>query len=483
MKISKIINNIEVINIQGSADIKCSNIYSDSRNVTRNSMFIAIKGFDSDGHEYIEQAIEKGANCIIYEDEKWRRECSNITWVLINNVRKSVSTIASNFYEDPSSKLNLIGVTGTNGKTTIATLLYDLFSSLGYGCGLLSTIHNKVISQVFHTNNTTSDPISINYLLSMMVESGCEYCFMEVSSHAIDQERISNLHFKGGIFTNITHDHLDYHKSFAEYIKCKKSFFDTLPKTAFALTNSDDKNGGVMVQNTKAKIYTYSSRSIADFKVKILEMSIEGSLINIEGKEVWTKLFGDYNASNLLAVYATAILLGAVESEVLVCLSNLNTVQGRLEYFKSSNGVTAIVDFAHTPDALENVLSTLKKVVRSGKIISVFGCGGDRDRTKRPKMAQMGAIYSDKMIITSDNPRFEDPNQIINDMKEGISSAELSKILTIIDRKEAIRTALMMAEKGDIVLVAGKGHENYQIINGVKSHFSDQELVLDFFKN
>lgn len=483
MKISQIIEKVDYIEIFGDTNLECKDIHFDSRKVAKGSIFIAIKGHDSDGHEYISEAISQGAICIVYQDSTLTEilKKMNIAGLLTQNTRRALSIISSNFYDHPSTKINLIGVTGTNGKTTIATLLYNLFTSLGYGCGLLSTIENYVINEVHPTINTTSDPISINYLLNRMVERGCEYCFMEISSHSLHQDRVSSLKFKGGIFTNLTHDHLEYHKTFAEYIRCKKMLFDILPKGSFALTNNDDKNGSIVVQSTKAKVYTYSSRTLADFKVKTLEKSIEGSLLSIDGNEVWSRFIGEYNAHNIIAIYGAAILLGAEKTDTLKGISNLKSVPGRLEYVQGGNNITAVIDYAHTPDALENVLKTLKGIAKDDKLIAVFGCGGDRDKTKRSEMAKIGARYADRVIITSDNPRSEKPEDIVEDMKQGLDIAAKAKTLSIIDRKEAIRTSLLLAEPGSIVLIAGKGHENYQIINGEKTHFNDKEIVQEIF--
>lgn len=483
MNISKILENIEICRSLIPSDSAITSVCIDSRKVTSGSMFIAIKGVENDGHKYISKAMESGAAAIVYEDSCYDEIIpqSGAAAIRVANSRVAAAIIADNYYDHPSSKLNLVGVTGTNGKTTIATLLYQLFTSLGYGCGLLSTIANYIERDVFPTINTTADPISINSLLSQMADRGCEYCFMEVSSHALDQERVAGLTFKGAIFTNLTHDHLDYHHTFAEYLKCKKRLFDTLPKDAFALVNIDDKNGKVMVQNTAAHIYTYSLRDAADFKVKIMEKSIEGSLLNIDGEDVWTRFIGTHNAHNLIAVYGAATLLNGKKDEVLRHISALQSVSGRLEYIKGGRDITAVVDYAHTPDALENVLKTLKDIAGGNNLVCVFGCGGDRDATKRPEMGEIAEKYADRIVVTSDNPRSEEPEAIIRDIKKGLTTSGKAKSLFITDRKEGIRTALMTANEGSIVLVAGKGHEDYQIIKGVKHHFDDKEVIKEFF--
>lgn len=480
MKLNKLIIGSGVIKTINDIERSVSLICTDSRNCKPGSLFIAVKGAEIDGHNFIDAAIENGACVIVCENISSIKE--NITYVIVENGRKAAAEISANFYDHPSSKLNLVGVTGTNGKTSIATLLYRTFTQLGYNCGLISTIANYVGEHRYETTNTTPGPLELNKLIGEMAEAGCEYCFMEVSSHAIDQERILGLVFRGGIFTNLTHDHLDYHKTFLNYLNCKKHFFDTLPKNAFALTNIDDKNGNVMVQNTKASVSTYSCRGYADFKTKIIEKTIEGMLLNINGQEVWCQFIGTHNASNITAVYATALLLGANSDEVIKIISGLRSVSGRLEYFQGKNNIIAAVDYAHTPDALENVLKTLDDLKPAGDLICVFGCGGNRDKTKRPEMGAIAGKYASRIIVTSDNPRFENPEDIIQDIKNGMDTATIAKSLFISDRKEAIRTAIITAKPNSIILVAGKGHEDYQIINGVKHHFDDKEIIKEIFE-
>jgi UDP-N-acetylmuramoyl-L-alanyl-D-glutamate--2,6-diaminopimelate ligase len=470
-----------VIEIKGLLDRPVSDITSDSRQVTAESMFIAVKGTQVDGHNYISSAIGKGAIAVVCETfpETINPE---ITYVQVQNAAVALGHIASNFYGNPSEKLKLVGITGTNGKTTTVTLLYNLFKNLGYKTGLLSTILNKVHQTVIPSTHTTPDAISLNKLLARMVNEGCDYAFMEVSSHAIHQHRIAGLNFAGAVFTNLTHDHLDYHKTFAEYIKAKKGFFDHLPETAFAVTNIDDKNGLVMLQNTKARKVTYSTRSMADFRCKVLENHFDGMLLNLDGQEIWTRFVGRFNASNLLAVYATAIQLNQDKDEVLTVISNLQPVQGRFETLRSPDGKYAIVDYAHTPDALKNVLAAISEIrTRNEQVITVVGAGGDRDKTKRPEMAKEAVLASDKVILTSDNPRTENPAQIIKDMEAGVPVPYKSRVVSIENRKDAIKTATLIAQPGDIILVAGKGHENYQDINGVKHHFDDREVIKEFF--
>ena len=479
MRLDYILKGIETGQTDGELQTEITDITSDSRQCRPSSLFIAVPGFDSDGHDFIGQAAEAGAVAVVYQRPEALeviRE-KGMTAIRVEDSRTAAADIAGNFFGHPSRDLILTGVTGTNGKTTIATLLYRLFTSLGYCCGLLSTIANYVCGERFETTNTTQDPITLNRLLRLMCDRGCQYCFMEVSSHALHQGRVRGLRYNGAIFTNITHDHLDYHRTFAEYIRCKKLLFDTLERGAFALINSDDRNASVMVQNTAASVYRYSEGSMAEFKVRIVERSLEGYLLSLNGTEVWTRFIGDYNAHNICAVYAASMLLGADREETLRQISAMGPVAGRMEYIKGRRDITAVVDYAHTPDALENVLKTLLELRGKSCLIAVFGCGGNRDRTKRPEMAAIGARYADRLIITSDNPRFEDPEAIIEDMKEGLDQEELAKSLFITDRREAIRTAVMTAPDGAIILVAGKGHEDYQIVNGLKSHFDDKEII------
>ena len=450
-------------------------VTDDSRKCVPGALFIAVKGFGTDGHAYIGKAVENGASAIIFENPDFRPE--GIPAARTTDARKAVALAADLFYGRPSTKLKLVGITGTNGKTTTATMLYRLFTGMGYGCGLLSTIANYICGKEYPTLNTTSDPITINSLLAEMVKAGCEYCFMEVSSVGIEQERVAGLTFAGGIFSNLTHDHLDYHKTFAEYLRCKKMFFDSLPPDAFALTNIDDRNGRVMVQNTKARVVTYSCRSAADHTCRIIEESFDGMLVRMDGKEVWCRLIGAHNAYNLLAVYSAAVLLGANGEEALQGISGLTPVAGRMEYLRGKNGLTVVIDYAHTPDALENVLKTLRETGRGNSIITVFGCGGDRDRSKRPEMAAVAEKYSDRVFVTSDNPRTEDPEAIINEIMTGFSAEGLRKAIAITDRKNAIRTAVMTAPEGAVILLAGKGHETYQIIGHEKRDFNEYGIV------
>ena len=479
MEISRILKDIELCSSFNEAEI--SHITCDSRTCSEGSLFIAVRGAEADGHSYIAKAIEKGARHIVCEEMPQECKDAQAQFILVKESRKSCAQIASNFYGNPSEKLRIVAVTGTNGKTSIATMLYNLFTMLGYSCGLLSTIANYVGEKRYETINTTPGPLELNRLLAQMADEGCEFCFMEASSHAIDQQRTEGIHFTGAVFTNLTHDHLDYHKTFANYLASKKKLFDNLAPDAFALTNIDDRNGEVMVQNTKAAISTYSCRNWADYRVKVLEKTIEGMLLNINGKEVWCRFIGSHNAANLTAVYGTAMLLGANEEETITAMSRLQSVAGRLEYFKGEDDIIAAVDYAHTPDALENVLKTLQELEPQGDLVCVFGCGGNRDKTKRPEMGAIAAKYATRVIVTSDNPRFEDPMEIIADIKAGMDIKGKAKSLFIPDRTEAIRTGILTARPGSIILVAGKGHEDYQIIGGVKHHLDDKEIIKEAF--
>ncbi len=480
--LSDILYKTRLDEIVGSTNLAISSVTFDSRQVKKDSLFIATVGVTVDGHKYIDKAIEMGAIAIVCEDLPYQIN-ENITYIKVLNSSESLGYIACNFYDNPSEKLKLIGVTGTNGKTTTVTLLFNLFRGLGYNVGLLSTVENKINNVVIPSTHTTPDALELNQLLNNMVEQGCQYAFMEVSSHAIVQHRITGLQFTGAAFSNITHDHLDYHKTFDEYIKAKKLFFDNLPTEAFALTNKDDRNGMVMLQNTNAKKYSYGLKSIADFKCKVIENHLNGLLLNIDNQEVWIKLIGSFNAYNALVVYAVSQLLKQDKVQVLTTLSNLNSVEGRFQYVKSKTGIIAIVDYAHTPDALKNVLETIKDI-RNGneQVITVIGCGGDRDSAKRPIMAKIACELSTKTILTSDNPRSENPEEILNQMQKGLSPVEAKNALRISDRKEAIKTAVAFAKEGDILLIAGKGHEKYQEINGVKHHFDDFEIIKELFE-
>lgn len=481
MKLNQLLTSIEPLQIVGASDIEITGVNIDSRSITQGHLFIAMCGTQADGHMYIEASIESGAAAILCERMPQNLD-PQITYVQVKNSEDVVGKIATTFYGDPTSKLKLVGVTGTNGKTTIATLLYNTFRHLGYKTGLLSTVCNYIDDKPIPTEHTTPDAITLNQLLSEMVKAGCEYAFMEVSSHAIAQKRIGGLQFAGGIFTNLTRDHLDYHKTVDNYLKAKKTFFDDMPKGAFSLTNLDDKNGLVMTQNTKSKTYTYSLRSLSDFKGRVLESHFEGMLLDFNNHELVVQFIGKFNASNLLAVYGAAVLLGQKEEDVLITLSTLHPVSGRFDSVRSPKGYTAIVDYAHTPDALINVLDAIHGVLEGkGKIITVVGAGGNRDKGKRPIMAKEAVKSSDQVIITSDNPRFEEPQDIINDMLAGLNADEKKKTISIVDRKEAIRTACMIAQKGDVILVAGKGHENYQEIKGIKHHFDDKEVLKEIF--
>lgn len=480
--LSEIIEGLAFTELQGSADVEITAIVFDSRKVIPGCLFVAVKGTVVDGHDYIDKAIKDGAIAVICEDLP-AHTAAEVDFLMVANSAIALGIVSANFYNNPSKKLKLIGVTGTNGKTTIATLLYQLFRDLGYKCGLLSTVENQINGQIIPSTHTTPDQVELNKLIDEMVQAGCDYCFMEVSSHAIAQHRIQGLVFAGGIFTNLTHDHLDYHKTFAEYLKAKKAFFDGLPKNAFALTNVDDKNGNVMLQNTVAYKKSYGLKNMADYKAKILENQFGGLLLQIDNEDVWFKMVGTFNAYNLLAVYTAAMLLDQDRAKVLTVLSKLSGAEGRFEYIVATNKVIGIVDYAHTPDAVQNVLSTIHDIRKGNeKVITVIGCGGDRDKTKRPVMAKVACEWSDKVILTSDNPRTEDPAQIIKDMEEGVDPAFKRNTLSIADRKEAIKTACHLAHPGDIILLAGKGHEKYQEINGVKNHFDDMEELVNQFK-
>ncbi|MDY0780739.1 UDP-N-acetylmuramoyl-L-alanyl-D-glutamate--2,6-diaminopimelate ligase [Tenacibaculum sp. IB213877] len=476
-KLRNILVNIPVISVFGDIDAGINRLVFDSREVSTNDVFVAQRGVHVDGHAYIDKAIDVGAAVIVCEELPSVIK-DEVIYVLVADANVALAMLASNYYENPSSKLKLVGVTGTNGKTTISTLLYQLFKKAGYKVGLLSTVKVMVDDKEYPATHTTPDSVAINKFLEEMVDAGVEYCFMEVSSHGIHQKRTEGLHFVGGIFTNLSHDHLDYHSTFAEYRDVKKSFFDQLPKSAFALMNIDDKNGSVMAQNTKATKYSYALKTLADFKAKILEKSFSGTLVAINNTEVWTKLIGEFNIYNLLAIYGTAELLGLEKMKILTSISELESVSGRFQYVVSKESVTAIVDYAHTPDALKNVLETINDI-RTGNenVITVVGCGGDRDKTKRPKMAHIASQLSNQAIFTSDNPRTEDPQSIIDEMEDGVSAENYKKTLSVLDRRQAIKTACKLANPGDIVLIAGKGHENYQEINGVKHHFDDLEEV------
>ena len=482
MKLEELIRNIDVKSIVGSTDVDITDVDIDSRKVAAGHLFVAIKGTQTDGHQYIQKAIELGASAILCEDMP-EEQLAQVCYVQVDSTEAVVGKVATTFHGDPTSKLKLVGVTGTNGKTTIATLLYNMFRRLGYKCGLLSTVCNYIEDEPVPASHTTPDPIELNSLLHKMMDAGCQYVFMECSSHAIAQKRIGGLNFAGGIFTNLTRDHLDYHKTVENYRDAKKAFFDMLPKGAFAITNADDKNGMFMVQNTKATVKTYSIRTMADFKARIIECHFEGMYLEVDGHEVGVQFIGKFNVSNLLAVYGAAVMLGEKPEEILLVLSTLKSVAGRLEPIHSPEGYTAVVDYAHTPDALENVLKAIHEVLdgKEGKIITVCGAGGNRDKGKRPLMAQEAVKQSDRVIITSDNPRFEEPQDIINDMLAGLDQKQMKKVVSIVDRKEAIRTACMLAQRGDVILIAGKGHEDYQEVKGVKHHFDDREVVKEIF--
>lgn len=482
-KLADILYKVHITAISGSTDIVVNDVQIDSRKVSKGSLFIAVKGAVVDGHQFIAKAIEQGASAVVCEELPAEKNDS-VTFVQTSNSAEAAGLMAHNFYDQPSTKIKLVGVTGTNGKTTIATLLYKLFGCLGYKCGLISTVENKIGDKTIPATHTTPDAISLNELLKQMADEDCSHVFMEVSSHAVHQRRIAGLQFAGALFSNITHDHLDYHKTFDQYIKAKKAFFDDLSASAFAITNIDDKRGTVMLQNTGAKKLSYSLRSMADFKGKILENGLTGLVMTINDQEVHFRLIGEFNAYNLLAVYGAAVSLGEDKNQVLQCLSNTTGAEGRFDYIISpKEKIIGIVDYAHTPDALINVLSTIKKLRRGDEqIITVVGCGGDRDKTKRPIMGEVACTHSDKVIFTSDNPRTEDPLQILADMETGLNTAAKRKFVSIPDRKQAIKTAITMANEEDIVLIAGKGHEKYQDINGVKHHFDDKEVVKEMFE-
>ena len=490
MKLSELLKYVKPIAIVGNADVDITGVNIDSRKIEKGHLFVAIKGTQTDGHRFIPKALELGAVAVLCEDLPKPSDGSEgvvagVTYVQVASTEAAVGPVATVFYGEPSQQLKLVGVTGTNGKTTIATLLYNMFRKFGHKCGLLSTVCNYIEGEAIPADHTTPDPIELNKLLHQMVEAGCEYAFMECSSHAIAQQRIGGLKFAGGLFTNLTRDHLDYHKTFENYRDAKKAFFDGLPKDAFAITNADDKNGSVMVQNCKAQVKTYSVQRMADFRARIIECHFEGMYLDINGQEVGVQFIGKFNVSNLLAVYGAAVMLGKKPEDILVVLSTLKSVAGRLEPIRSEEGVTAVVDYAHTPDALENVLNAIHEVMegKQGKVITVCGAGGNRDKGKRPLMAQEAVKQSDRVIITSDNPRFEEPQDIINDMLAGLDQKQMKKVVSIVDRREAIRTACMMAEKGDVILIAGKGHEDYQEIKGVKHHFDDREVVREIFQS
>jgi UDP-N-acetylmuramoyl-L-alanyl-D-glutamate--2,6-diaminopimelate ligase len=475
--LKSILLNIETRSVLGNVNIDINQIQFDSRTISKGDLFIAISGTQVDGHEFIAKAIELGATCIICERLPENID-ENLCYVQVSNSAKSLGQLASNFYDEPSSKLKLIGITGTNGKTTVASLLFQLFKELGYAVGLISTVKYMINDTEAQSTHTTPDAIKLNELIAKMVESGCEYCFMEVSSHAISQSRIEGLHFAGAAFTNITHDHLDYHKTFGQYINTKKELFDSLSPTAFALYNKDDRNGSVMAQNCKASRYTYSINSFADFKGKIVEQDFNGMLLEVGGKEAWYTQSGKFNAYNLLTVYGIAFLLGVEEEEIITTLSKTQKVAGRFETLVSAQRIIGIIDYAHTPDALENVLKTINEIrSRNERLITVFGCGGDRDKTKRPKMARVACELSDQVMITSDNPRFEDADDILNDIQKGVPAEHYKKVIKIRDREEAIKAAISFANPGDIILIAGKGHENYQDTKGKKTPFSDKDIL------
>lgn len=474
-RVRDLVGNAGKVSVTGDSNTVIDDISFDSRNVGPGTLFVAVRGTRSDGHDFIDSAVQAGAAAIICEKIP-AFAGDGVCWIKTDDSARTLGVVASEFFDNPSASLKLTGVTGTNGKTTIATLLFRMFTKLGYKCGLFSTVCNYIGNTELPATHTTPDPVELNRTLAAMVEAGCDYAFMEVSSHAVDQKRIAGLNFAGGIFTNLTHDHLDYHKTFDNYLNAKKAFFDSLPSSAFALVNNDDRNGKVMVQNCRAARYTFSTRGVSDFRCTVLEQDFSGMALRIQGEDVWTRFVGDYNASNLLAVYSASVILGAEKEEVLRILSELKSVPGRLEVVEGPGGISCLVDYAHTPDALQNVISTINRIRPEDKqLITVVGAGGDRDRTKRPLMAAITAEGSTKVILTSDNPRTEDPDKILDDMEAGITADVRRKVLRITNRREAIKAAVMFAGPGDVVLVAGKGHENYQEINGVKHHFDDRE--------
>lgn len=480
--VKELISSLKQASVTGNEDITVLHLTYDSRNVGESSMFFAVRGTVADGHTFIDDVVAKGAAAVVCEQLPASIDPA-VTYIKVPNTTEAMAFIAAEFYDHPAEKLKLTAITGTNGKTTVATLLFRLFRSFGHSVGLLSTVQNQIDDEVIPATHTTPDAIRINELLEEMVERGCEYCFMEASSHAIDQDRIKGLHFAGVVFTNITHDHLDYHKTFDNYIRAKKKLFDEVNEDAFALTNKDDRNGMVMLQNTKAPRYTYALNTMADFKARIMESDFTGMLLQIDGEEAWFRLVGNFNAYNLLAVYGTAFLLGKDKKEVITKLSSIEAVKGRFDYSRSENGITGIIDYAHTPDALKNILQTINEIrTNNEQLITVVGCGGNRDAAKRPLMADIASEYSTKVIFTSDNPRNEDPEAILDEMQKGVKPLHYKKTLRITDRREAIKTAVSMANKGDIILVAGKGHENYQEIKGVKHHFDDKEVLMEMFR-
>ena len=480
--LQNILKDIKPLQVQGATDIAIEAITFDSRQVREGVAFVAVRGVQTDGHAFIQKAEEAGAAAIICEELPAEPK-ESITYVQVEDSGDALGKMAAAFYDYPSKKLKLVGVTGTNGKTSTVTLLHKLFRELGYHVGMLSTVQNQIDETVIPSTHTTPDAVKLNELLAQMVKAGCAFCFMEVSSHAMVQKRVAGLQFAGGVFTNITHDHLDYHHTFDEYIKAKKSFFDILPKGAFALVNTDDKRGPVMVQNTKAEVHEFSLRKATEFKARIIDNTIQGLHMDVDGHEIWCKLIGAFNAYNFLGVYAAAVLLGEDPVEVLTVLSSLNTAAGRFDYIVSDAHITGIVDYAHTPDALENVLNTIQQIrTPLQKVITVVGCGGNRDASKRPLMADIACRLSDKVILTSDNPRFEEPQAILEDMQKGVKPLDFKKTLSVLDRREAIKTACMLAEPNDIILVAGKGHETYQEIKGVKTDFDDKQVLREMFQ-